>query len=317
MNNEAFQKLVLDRGQSTKEIARAAVEAEFKKRRHGRKRKQDDYSSDSDDDKNTQKPKKTERSSLLRPSQVKGNDMNESEQTSQVYRDRAKERREGREQESTLHTNNKDVPLPVPIKGLDLTQVHQERAQLGSSHNNTSNNVTVDQEHMISLALPTRDEALQNLKRFAADPSSLSSELSEYLVYFANSSSHDPTKQIICGVEGKTLQRTRLVLNAIAHPSDRRRVWETPRETISANGQDYPLTPLIRKDMIEAIEQAFPTNRKGLEASHPTTGRAQEPSKASPTSHQASRPDPDVDDDDDDDIYCGLDNYVPPKATEA
>ncbi len=313
MNNEGFKKLVLDRGQSTKKIARAAVEAEFKKKGKGNKRKYDDYSSDSDD--NDQKPKKRDLP-LFRPSQVKEKG-EENEESSQTYRDRAKERREGVKEDSALTAYDHHVSLPITSKGLNLTLVRKERAQLRRNKDDGLEDERNIQEPLLLGALPTTDQALRALETCLAEPSSLSSEISDYLKQFLNFAMKDLSKKVVCGIQGKILQRTRLVMHSLGHPSDRRRTWERPREIIHSKGQDYPVIPFVSRDILDAIELNFPTKWKNLESGAPTI--IQQPTKSSSQNETMMTPyrkvDDDGDDDDDDDIYCGLDDYVPPKAT--
>ena len=100
MDNEAFRALVEERAKpkSTKEIAREAVEEEFRTRKTKRKRggggggsSSDDNGSDNEDDSDREDvPSKQE---LLVPSAAKKKARAEHESK---YRDRAKERREGK-----------------------------------------------------------------------------------------------------------------------------------------------------------------------------------------------------------------------------
>ena len=101
MNNAAFRKLVTERStpKSTKEIAREAVEEEFHEKGGKRRRRVDGYDSDSDDNTNNKTDKKGKHFNpttstaghdepVLKSKKVKhSNDL--------LYRDRAKERREG------------------------------------------------------------------------------------------------------------------------------------------------------------------------------------------------------------------------------
>ncbi|KAL3773011.1 hypothetical protein ACHAWO_003966 [Cyclotella atomus] len=99
MNNEAFRSLVNAKRKSTKEIAREAVEQEFRKR----KRNRDDqgYGSDDSDDSNGNDRKQRSR---RQDEEAKKDDVDPSSSSTKrgkrekkpEYRDRARERREGK-----------------------------------------------------------------------------------------------------------------------------------------------------------------------------------------------------------------------------
>jgi len=329
MDNNAFQKMVRDRdSSSTKQIARAAVEAEFRKRRKGRKRKAtDDYSSDSDDEGRRPKSNKKESSSantsvlLFRPTQVKG-----SEEEASKYRDRAKERREGGEHvdaktSSTAGDNNDEVDAALPVattKGLDLSQVRKERALLrrdGGGSDDSEN----DSDPLPTAELPSLERAQRNLEQFMADPSSLplSTEESEYLVQFARSvllqqKGASTAQHVKCGVEGTTVQRTRLVFCMDAHPSDRPRAWEIPRELMRPQSvKDYPNIPPLSEEILQSLERFFP--RKPLEdVTQASSTQKDSPKMVAKGGLPVSDPTGGTIKDDDDDIFAGLDDYVPP-----
>jgi hypothetical protein len=368
MNNEAFQKMVRGAStQSSKAIARAAVEEEFKKRHKGKKRKHgDDYSSesdnDNDDDDKKDKRRKKDGTLLFRPTQVKGGAAAASdEQEEDTYRDRAKERREGgaaprlskeESSASALATaDNQEIPLPVATKGLDLTLVRKERQQLqrkgggsGSSDEGGENeDEALDQAaaaFSASQGLPTIDQARRSLEKMVADPSShsaLPTELAEYAMQYATTtfSLKESNKKIVCRVEGRTLQRTCLVMSMEAHPSDRTRAWEIPRELIHPNAQEYPVIPLLTHEMLESIEQFFPLKSKKKKgqaanessamemvdvqaASAARTKKEEQERQSQPSQKHATevlKPETAIDEDEDDDIFGGLGDYFPPQTS--
>ena len=179
MNNEGFRKMVHDRD-SSKQIARAAVEAEFQKRRKGKKRRNDDYSSDSDND---DRPQKKKSALQFRPSQVKGvpnrkseGDKEDSDEECEKYRDRAKERRDAGEPSGDNEDNN------VNNKGLDMTLVRQERERLRREKDTDHD----DDEAVPTTAVPTLpslEEAHRILEQLARqeNPPDLPSELVNYV----------------------------------------------------------------------------------------------------------------------------------------
>jgi hypothetical protein len=324
MNNEAFQKMVRGRGgSSTKEIARAAVEDEFKKRRKGKKRSHDEYLSDSDDEA-ARKPKKQE--FHFRPSQLKVT-RKESEDDKQ-YRDRARERREGG---ATAGSNelaaDPRATLPVDIKGLDLSLVRKERIQLKGQGDDINTPSSADEIGAAS-GLPSFELAQAALERFVANPvQSIPADLSEFVTHLvrAKFSLPRPTKRVTCGAEGRTLQRALLVLNPHTHLLDRTRAWEAPGELIQASSEYFPITPPPPETVMTYVSRLFPDSLKELHEASPPTVRTpfggsygvssadvsgqggQASSSKSPLAVTA--------DDEDDDIFGGLDDYVPPKSS--
>ena len=389
MDNDAIKKRVRGRRgaggpfssslSSTKEIARAAVEEEFRKRRRrpGKKRKNgvggDDYSSESDnndedDDKDRRQRPRKESAVLIRPTQVKGKRAaagvtEETEEASETYRDRAKERREGgtapklnvtvESSSSAVAANDPDSNIPlqaVSTKGLDWDLVRKEREQLqqkggdGDIGNGFSPCVERSDADAVAassysrqiMPMPTLDQARLSLEQFVADPASFSSlptELSEYVMQYAEPivpSQKEPN--IVCGVEGRTLQRTRLVMTMQAHPSDRRRASEIPRELPHQSAHEYPVIPLLTKEMLESIERLFPANTEktrpdsvslrgtaSLEVlAQPFSTSSEVGEEATQSGSVETRPHAGVNDgdnqDEDDDIFGGLDDYVPPQV---
>jgi len=141
MDNNAFKDLVRSYGQdnagsSSKAIARKAVEEEFRKKK--RKRSGDaDSSSDEDDDDDEYNKK----------SKLKQQEQDEDEEDdveaiqkdlASRYRDRAKERREGKvgdtttTNENTTEGSNNFLIVPHNINGLDLELIRKERLSLQS-----------------------------------------------------------------------------------------------------------------------------------------------------------------------------------------
>lgn len=314
MNNEAFREMVQKRGPSTKEIARAAVEEEFKKRRKGMKRsRQDDYMSDSDDE-GGKKPKKKE--VLFRPTQLKLTEKEKEEE--QNYRDRAKERRTGNFSTDGSKPSNDDseIPQSVATKGLDLSQIRKEKAQMRKINEDDSDSSI--HETKTSTELPSFEDAQESLERFVANPDpAIPNELSEFVVLYARSkfSIQGSTKKIMYGVEGRILQRTCLVFNPLTHLLDRRKAWEAPREMIQSTASDLPYSPPLPTDVLSYLDRFFPDkNLKHEEASKKTTENCERKATTQRVSNEKSTEpaSAQTDDDDDDDIFGGLGDYNPP-----
>lgn len=341
MNNDAFQKMVRERagGKSTKEIARQAVEAEFqRKKKRGRRGggRNQDYDSDSDDDnqKNHGRDKKKNKSEssdrpelLLRPQQVKGDDgLDESQ-----YRDRAKERREGTTIKSeNLGTEDSEMDLVVPSskKGLDFSLLKHQKEE----REQDTEEIDI---YKLQVSLPTMEEARKSLQEFLEDPdmyTNLLPGLSEYLTQFALSfdENRPPIENIVCGVAGRNLQRSRLAMSMEAYPSNHARAWEIPREMVnpSANPDKREIN-FLDTGLLRSIDNLFAKNSQRPAVPPPQTSVSATSTKRK-SNHSAGGKSKAVEkesvndnikaddsDDDDDDIFGGLEEYVPPKPKES
>jgi hypothetical protein len=338
MNNDAFQKLVRERavGKSTKEIARTAVEDEWhtknKKRRRG-----EDSSDDSGEDEQQQAKSKKEHRPLFRPSQA---NQRETLLDEEAYRDRAKERREGKEVDNATpkvsSTDQKtDASARVPRKGLDLTLARQAKQEL-QAHNDHEWESSIKKVVVEVKALPSMEEAKELLKPFLLHGGNNDSSLSsyyptlrsgmvEYLAKLAELTMDNRRrpKKVNCGVAGKALQRSRLAMAMDGHPSDYRRAWELPREILNPNYADQYTSSnnshRLGTDLIQSIDRVMKSNRwsKVVEVTIPHSTKRESSEESNKVIVKQSGPAPakkeESDNDDDDDIFGGLDNYVPPK----
>eukprot|EP00536_Pseudo-nitzschia_multiseries_P001979 jgi/Psemu1/283399/fgenesh1_pg.26_\ len=218
MDNDAFKNLVRTRATtssaagSSKAIARKAVEDEFKLR-HKKKRKRGGgggYASSSDEDDETDRANSKTAYKRSHPDSnqtAKDNDDVEAIQKdlSSRYRDRAKERREGKPSTTTTATadgesgggssehNNHEKDnknnlwiIPHNIKGLDIALARKERKELlqkkstaaaaattsdpGTEHANNNNNNSVPSNNT-RMELPSKDEAHRILREFVSSAS--------------------------------------------------------------------------------------------------------------------------------------------------
>jgi hypothetical protein len=316
MNNAAFQKVVRDGGgSSTKAIARAAVEEEFKKHRKGKKRRHDDDLSDSDDA-GDRKPKKQEL--LFRPSQLKKTQKEVEE--GGKYRDRAKERREGGAFHSIKPSDDPKASLPEVVKGLDLSLVRKERAQLKRQGDDGDSVSSVDNKG-VAPGIPSFEQAQDALEKFVQNPDlSLPAELSEFVIQFACSkfSIPDRMKRVTVRADGRTLQQTRLVLRPHTHISHKARAWEAPKELIQASATDLRHVPPLAETVLAFVKRLFPD----ISSTTDNASTAGSPKKES--SESGERDGQPVSktrslvvtaEDDNDDIFGGLDDYVPPQSS--
>ena len=289
MNNNAFRDLVRSHGEknSSKAIARKAVEDEFRKKK--RKRSGDaDSSSDEEEDDNKYKNKRKQK-------EEKEAEEDDSEaiqkDLSSRYRDRAKERREGRADETTTEeaSNNNFLIVPHNIKGLDLAFARKERTALQSKSVGenqkpaTAANAREDDAEGASKIrdkLPTLEQAHEILQAFLSKdknkttnddydeynfPSTLSSGIVEYLGELFNWNTLDvSTWEAEGGAAGKSLQHTKFSLAIDGHPSDSLKGWQIPREyTLSRGGSSGGSSPaLLSVDLMNKIDAVF--SRKNL-----------------------------------------------------
>ena len=147
MNNNAFKDLVRARigSTSSKAIARKAVEEEFRKKKRRRPGGGGDLSSsDEEDDYESSHKKKGKRQQEDENEEKDGDDAEAIQKDlSARYRDRAKERREGKLAATCTSTDetaaaaaddpgasNSLLIVPHNIKGLDLALVRKERLEL-------------------------------------------------------------------------------------------------------------------------------------------------------------------------------------------
>ena len=284
MDNNAFKDLVRSYGDknssskngssSSKAIARKAVEEEFRKRKRKHTRGGDLSSSDEDED--------------HRPSHKKGKSQQEYEShekdgddaqaiqkdLSSRYRDRAKERREGKLGEDAAVTDNvaSDNLLIVPHnkKGLDLSLIRKERldhhTKSGRGNSKLVTAVTtktghsneqeitskIDSVDEVRDQLPTIDEANQILEDFVLcsdhentnddkngniPTNHLNNNLVKYLKELVSWNTLDVSSwEGESANAGHSLQQTRFSFAIDGNPSDPTRAWEIPRQyTMSRN----------------------------------------------------------------------------------
>ncbi|KAG7361453.1 hypothetical protein IV203_036553 [Nitzschia inconspicua] len=201
MDNDAFQDLVRKQvGSSSKEIARKAVEDEFrkkKKRKRGggyasssdEEEDKDDVNHDNNKNRKSKKGKQEEEDMEAEKERAKAVE----EDLAKRYRDRAKERREGDAAAAAaggggtinaidVGDNNKVSQMEFLIvphnkKGLDLSLIRKERQGLKKKHQ-PSNSTTAssldskahaDIVQVVRKELPSREDAMEILQDFVND----------------------------------------------------------------------------------------------------------------------------------------------------
>jgi hypothetical protein len=348
MNNDAFKKMVRDRAQikSSKEIAREAVEDEFQRKK---KRK---YGGDSSDSGGEQEAEGDDsgkkRFGRSKQSQNEEDDIHLD--ISSKYRDRAKERREGKPQADEFLLKGVASAAADPaadksseelskylggdeehthlVQGLDVVlarkvkrEWHKEKKQQPTTTAKESKQQMVE-----TTFVETVDQAKDLLQQCIRDnnnqtESKVGSELSQYLQKVHKYTLETPLllpKNVTCSSAGRTIQRSTLAFALDGHPSQISRAWEMPREMMHGAFQQEALARATSLDisLIDRIQWALSKRIKETE-------EVQQPAKPTPMSsttekvvqqkntRATSQDDDDNDDDEDDDIFGDVGDYVP------
>lgn len=325
MDNGAFKDLVhkQGRGPSTKEIARKAVEEEEGRKQKKRRRRGGggpgggyQSSSEEDEDEDGEKRRKKEpphpsKGAKERPGgadgHADGDDPTLQKELASRYRDRARERREGREAAPVAGSEKKDDPnefliVPHNKKGLDLALARKERKGLARAGSGgaaeSSLDVAARRNASLSVAealsaegLPEMNEAIQTLRDFVASNSGKDTgnvsqnrammdyvrETLDWTVDWNTTSRLDATT---FGTAGRTLQHTNYSMAIDGHPSDTARAWEVPRQVTRPGVRDpvpggidsAPM--LLTHDLLSQTDSVFQARRRLLEAMKQSAGTA-------------------------------------------
>ena len=345
MNNEAFRSLVNSNRKSTKEIAREAVENEFRKR----KRRRDDqgYGSDSDSDAEV-KPRRQHEDVA---DKEEGNDepaKRGKREKKPEYRDRARERREGKVVDYALldmGSNGQDGPLTAEdrkrqaelskylggdeehshlVKGLDRVLAQKvRREEMGQKEDDFDELMDEAFEKRDTAAVAT-DGGLYSIK----PKSELGRSMLSYLLQKQERSNNLRVK--VNQALQKSLQRSVLTFSLNSDTRRRKHAWDAPQLSIQAftngNMATRNATPLNRQ-LITTIS----TKLKGhlLRVKHGNVTVSKSMSKSvedndgidktnlqndNVGAKSVAKPAPDSDSDDD--IFADVGDYVPPTAEE-
>ena len=264
MDNDAFTDLVRGRikGKTSKEVAREAVEDEFrrKKRKRGGRGGNDDYSSSDDDDSETRSKKSKPNSTVNDFSSSKRDedaDKTKNDELSSKYRDRAKERREGMRHEEQVDQGDilDSIGGGGEKKGLDIELVRRRRREIMEQQGKSltsirKENGDVDEqnERESIVTSTTIDEARDFLNTLvqSRDEASKSSDETMLLAKRVGPDMLDSIEQIlqssdrnskpIAGAKPEVGRKqvasrasTYLAFALEGHPSDKVRAWEIPR----------------------------------------------------------------------------------------
>ena len=330
MNNDAFKELVRSKVKSTKEIAREVVEEAFaKKHKKHKKRKRRGGVRDDDDDldssdsegesRGKNKLKKKHDDDDLDddgPSSVKrsSKDENVKKKESSRYRDRAQERREGKNadyedsqklleavsknqegEESALAVSDLskflggDEAHTHLVKGLDVALALSVRQRLQPTNSRTKVEGGKDAEErkpeLESLKpIATKEEALKFFQTPQLDSAFSNSALGRSVFQYFHRRLKSKADSIEVSSAGAGLQRTQLLFAVDWYPQDLARAWEVPIEkslaTTIVEQQHSALTKAspITRDLIQSIK------RHHAAASHATKSPSMPTTKEEDTS---------------------------------
>lgn len=344
MNNEEFRKLLkssvstkneLKRGNSTKEIAREVVEQEFRER--SRKRGRDeDYLSDDDDDDDGGDGDGEKRFDEQKPANRKGNravgdekSFNVKDQKKPKYRDRAKERREGKHQDSSVSVGHLDDEMTKYlggdeehthlVKGLDKAlaeKVRRDELKQHIKHDEGEIDLDKIMEETVTARKEQTSRPTNTLK--AHNLTNLSSGMLSYINRLENIKNESQCLQY----EGKKkcqgaqfLVRTTFYFSLDANTSQRSKSWETPKEkTLSVSEYDRicekpclsSCTPIDSK-LLKKIKAVYSSLQKNIHSSNEK--------KSTEFKHQqknSNNVDEEIDLESDDDIFGDIGDYIPP-----
>mmetsp|Transcript_11209 Transcript_11209/g.16449 ORF Transcript_11209/g.16449 Transcript_11209/m.16449 type:complete len:419 (-) Transcript_11209:98-1354(-) len=312
MNNEAFRDLV--RGKSTKEIAREAVEDEFR-RKEKRKRRVDDCSSDDDNTQGKQPHKKKKKEDR----QFEKEDKTEQDtfQYSKQYRDRAKERREGKNLKSLEMGDSVLMKYPFGgcdttthiTKGLDVTlarKVKQETLN-NSSIDSTRKTQKKKKAEAMKKDLDTKFTSVSDARKWIKEHSidDVESSLGKSILSFLQESFLSlPGKELSITPLGLAIQRSTVTFSMCANASDRQSIWMIPQEQASMvhEKQGKNETSLMDLDSIilSRIVHAFENK-----SDNPSLPKKEKVESLTMNSHSKSEGS------DSDDIFDDVGDYVP------
>jgi len=364
MNNESFRKLLKSGsisgkakskdGKSSKEIAREAVEEEFRERKSKRGRDEDYLSDDEDDDeddddmdRDSKKKSKKEEEKELKEEEMKAAREKEKKNKKIKYRDRAKERRDGRSdafQDTHGMVNNLDEDMSKflggdeehthLVKGLDRTLAEKvRRDEMGNQAATNSEDLDLDQimEEASAKAKEKRKATVASSKKSVSEltpnaSTTLSCGMLSYLKCLEESGkthkgslNYSSMPGNNASQTGQSISRTTLSFSLDANVHDRQKSWELPEEKTMSITQFERIqsrricttcTPLD-SNLISKIKSVFSSLKEQRGNKHGSTKAGLKKKKNDTLINIASKeesPPPDSDDD----IFADAGNYKPP-----
>ena len=326
MDNEAFRKLVADRtkSKSTKEIAREAVEDEFQRKGRGKRGRPDGYDSDSDGGNTTKRGRRQDQQSEQQPKKQNQQDL---------YRDRAKERREGTNHQDyatsmkLLHDFHQvtqedardtatlskylggDEAHTHLVKGLDVALARKVKRDMGNAfakktlHTNISLVKPIQEKCTTTRFVKNASEAMGCLSTHTPSTSLGISMLSYLQSIYAGI---QYPEDIVESPAGVALRRTSVIVSTLSDPRNVLKAWEIPQEVTEAammnkNDNGTQRRILVDRHLIYQIQGALDSKKHTATPQHMITA-----SRTSKSFEQHAA------ESDDDDIFADAGNYIPP-----
>ena len=271
MDNDAFRKLV-NTTKSTKEIAREAVEQEFKRKRKDADSSDDEADDSQDDAGNTRKQEGADTTATQKRSTKK----KKEDEASLLYRDRAKERREGTNEDyvGAVETAAKFVDSEMSqylggdeththlVKGLDFALAQKVRRDLGRTDDQDDDDLdrvmtTVQQQQQqqqhqqqqqqMKFGISSTSEAMSIVNR--STTTSSTSMLGKSVVSYLKQQHQEPSSSnntkrstgvgfhAVATLAGQTIQRSKVSFSTEACVYDALQAWQVPREHTLSRAQ--------------------------------------------------------------------------------
>ena len=345
MDNAAFRKLVADRTRpkSTKEIAREAVEDEFKRKGRDTKRgRRDGYDSDSDGGGDEKKKKgKYGKHQQDEEDELYTQEKKKKQKQQDLYRDRAKERREGNENEYASSSKLlQDIQQAAAegdtdaatlskylggdeahthlVKGLDVALARKIKREMGKAFERKTlgpkNDVEEEDLEKVlvnaqQLSRKPETKFVKNIEEAKAFLLSCqpSTPLGKCVLAYLHSAHRAQHRQDLVDISaaGLALHRTSTIFSTLSDPLNVLTAWEIPQEVTQAAVNDANANQRripLNQELIQQIQEAL--GRKERKVTPVKSKLVLE----APVSNSNS---------DDDDIFADAGRYVPPTKPSA
>jgi hypothetical protein len=286
MDNEAFKELVRSKVKGSKEIAREAVEEAFRKKKRKRKGRKSSGDLSSSSESEDERHRDYKREKVLQPTVVRKNWQGkqqdaDSEEKEPRYRDRAKERREGKNADyndsaNLLDAVNEDGERAMDreelskyfggdeahthlVKGLDVALARSAREQ---KQNNLGDQGPVEGKAETDNFQPASsvEESRKLINRM--DMSSTKSNLGRSMLkYLRERHGSNQRRVISTTAAGSAIQRSQLIFSTDFNPQNLALSWEIPSEKshagASTQSSSLPKASPLSMELISKIKNVL------------------------------------------------------------
>ncbi|CAB9519421.1 Protein Red [Seminavis robusta] len=301
MDNNAFKDLVRSKVKSTKQIAREAVEQAFAKKNKTRKRRRRDDDDLDSSDSDTEKGKKSKKGKYKsNRKEDEDDDEKYATATKEHYRDRAQERREGKnvdyqESQVLLETVKKQASASEGldetelskflggdeahthlVKGLDVALAQTVRQKMQEQQEGTVDRGEEEDEQDTGKqhqpkSIDTKDGAREYVLSSSSQPAGRLSALGRSVLPYLQHKLQPQDPKTVTGA-GAAIHRSQLVFCVDWNPQNLALSWEVPSEksraaaTVQATHHGTGLTkasPLTR-ELIHQMKKRFQKSNNGI-----------------------------------------------------